>query len=211
MSMLSLEETKKRHNLRIGFADYFHHPVMWLCLEKSNKEWVVYMARIHSYLLNENRFVIVMVHRSHPQMEGTPPDKMDMKYLEWTILQTRNLQDYEKYLHLPKHTYIVEETTPFCRHGLSLVHSSEEYSAYKTPFLFMELHLLHKRKGSTMEYATRGTFGTALETYQAIFMFLTPEVTEKNDLTPEPSSNKTDYKIPSFRNDRNDRNVSFLV
>jgi len=198
--------------LRQGLCEYFQNPDMtfvehkepqpkaprafslWSSSLCSPFRWSMYMVQIHSYLLKDHYFLVLLVPYDESLQRGTVKK---MSELEFAILQTRNLVDYEKYLHLP-----VQKYTPFQRISclqtpISCVQSSVSFSEYTSdhsihPF---SLHLLHTRK-SLQEYSTKGTLTSALETYQCV-LFLESPSKEKESVLSIPSLSSLSIPTPT--------------
>ena len=159
-----------------AMANYFSNPSMRWTESKQGMD--IYMCRLQSYLLNEHHFLIAMTpssassnSTSHPP---TPPPNVvvPLVQLKWVSFQVRKLDDYEKYLDMPVHTYshYPSNSSSFAKQTVEAVHSSRTYTEYTTNISSLIVHLLHVRN-SFNEYAMKGTIGSAIETFQAVFVW----------------------------------------
>jgi len=157
-----------------AMANYFSNPSMRWTESKQGMD--IYMCRLQSYLLNEHHFLIAMT-PSHPNSTPNPSTSppnivVPLAQLKRISFQVRKLDDYEKYLGMPVHSYshYPSNSSSFAKQNVEAVHSSRTYTEYKTDIATLILHLLHVRN-SFNEYAVKGTIGSAIETFQAIFVW----------------------------------------
>ena len=172
--------------------DFFDHPEMVYIETKDNLN--IYICRLHSYLMNEHRFLIAMTLSSSSTLPPEP--KVPLKNLKWKSFQIRKLEDYEKYLNLPQHHYSPKTNSIFGKQTVEAVHSSRVYTEYNTGIPSLLLHLLHVRN-SFHEYAIQGTFSTAMETFQALFIWKEEEDQKE---TPFSSTQRRNSNITNMSN-----------
>uniref|UniRef100_A0A6C0D1X6 Uncharacterized protein n=1 Tax=viral metagenome TaxID=1070528 RepID=A0A6C0D1X6_9ZZZZ len=176
--------------------NYFDHPEMIYTETKDNLN--IYICRLHSYLMNEHRFLIAMTLSSPFTLP--PASKVPLQDLKWKSFQIRKLEDYEKYLSLPQHHYTSKPNSIFGKQTVQAVHSSRVYTEYNTGIPSLLLHLLHVRN-SFHEYAIQGTFSTAMETFQALFIWKEEqEGKQDQNETTLSSTQKRTSNIPETSN-----------
>ena len=165
----------EKENVYKAIDEYFDHPQMTFIEKKDGMD--IYLCRLHSYLLNEHRFLIAMCSSSSPSSSFP---KIPLKDLKWKNFQIRKLEDYEKYLSLRPHSYVPKISSSFARQKVEAVNSSRVYTEYDTGIPSLILHLLHVRN-SFYEYSMTGDFARAIETFQAIFTWKEEEVLESDN------------------------------
>jgi len=153
------------------FIEYFNNPRLYFSPEDSvpHSPYIVYVTPIHSMLLNENRFLIVMC-KSHSH--STPSSIQWLKNLKWTILQTRHIEHPEKYVSsipdLQSHSYTLRENHEMSTWNIQYEKSTTDWSKYKCPqYPQLQVFLLHQR-GQLDEYAKRGSVTIAIETFRTL-------------------------------------------
>jgi len=133
---------------------------------KTQDEFSVYMTQVQSLLLNEKRYIVVLV-----LQDSRPIGTMDsLVNLKWTSFQMRTLEDISN-LPLKPHQYNVQRGFSS---EISLVCQSRTPSItiYRSPNQpNLEVSLLHTRK-TEFEYPNEGNLASALETFQTIVRFL---------------------------------------
>lgn len=153
-----------------AFASYFNNPLMFYSEtdSRADGEHSVHVCRIHSLLLNENRYLIVMCKRDHfVPATGAPTPLRD---LHWHVLQTRHVQQPEKYAFVPQaHRYNLNAPNSILTsERVVRVESNREWSRYQSDrFPQLTVFLLHQRQAPD-EYAQRGSISLAVETYRTI-------------------------------------------
>jgi len=150
-----------------AFVDHFGDPLLFFSPKDSEQDaehWV-YVCRVHSLLLNENRFLIVMVRRPSSIPPTTPRHLRD---LPWHVLQTRHVEDADKYRFLQTTHRYDGTASRACQQSIERVESTREWTRYACAALPpLVIFLLHQRK-TVDEYANRGSVRLALETYRTI-------------------------------------------
>lgn len=186
-----MQNSEKDVLFRQSLIDYFQDPLMYWIEDKCEKDedenpcWSMFMCRLQSYLLNEYHFLIVLV----PFSTVLSKNPRHLSTISFRHLQTRNLQEYEKYLHLPVHNYDPSQTLQLGKWKVVCQQSMWTHSEYKIENLpDIKLHLLHTRKVMN-EYATRGTVVTALETFQCLLIWMeAPQELKQKNVFPRSST-----------------------
>ena len=142
------------------FADYYDN--MKMTKIKDDEKFSIYMARLQCLLLNERRFLIVVV----PRDQFPPSYQQELATLRWVSLQIRNLE--EEYPLSPQ-SYQMKRTPEFQRR-LKVLERNTEVTTYKVEDLPCHISLLHTRNNE-YEYPNEGSLISALETFRTIIQF----------------------------------------
>ncbi|NDE17426.1 hypothetical protein EBZ80_21090 [bacterium] len=168
MATLLLGADPVKEGVWKAFADHFQNPLLFFSPKDSEQDaehWV-YVCRIHSLLLNENRFLIVMVRR--PSIQNDPATPRHLRDLPWHILQTRHVENPDKYRFLQTTHRYDGTASRACQQPIERIESTREWTRYACATLPpLAIFLLHQRK-TVDEYANRGSVRLALETYRTI-------------------------------------------
>lgn len=122
----------------------------------------IYVCKIDSLLLKDQQYLIAIV----PE-DGAPlRTKAPLRELQWTCFQARNLEGEHEYQFAVRHAY-VRKTEPHVM--MVQTSSNKEYTTYEDVDrrLPIELILLHTTQDG-LEYPSRGSFVSCLETFQTI-------------------------------------------
>lgn len=145
-------------------CEYFDDPN----LQKVRQDEIygVYACRISTLLLNEYRYIVVIIHNDGLAL-GTLKKLSDLK---WISFQTRILES-DTYFNVVTHSYDTKNTSNF-HFGVRKINNSTEKSVYilETDRFPVEVTLLHS-KGLLLEYPMTGSLVACLETYQTILTF----------------------------------------
>lgn len=142
------------------FSSYFNDPTMTKI--KNIDNYSVYVAKLHSLLIIEFRYIIAIIYKDNKNIGYTTK----LSNLHWETLQTRTLPEDHK---IAFHTYIPSRV-PYLDHKIKLIHQDETQYKYRTENLPVIVTLLPKTKGH-LEYNKEGTIINAIETYQTIISF----------------------------------------
>lgn len=142
------------------FTEYYDN--MKMTKMKDDDNFSIYMARLQCLLLNERRFLIVIVARD----QFPPSYQTDLSSLRWLSLQIRNLEDEYS---LPPQSYQMKRTPEFQRR-LKVLKRSPEVTTYQVDDLPCHVSLLHTRNNE-YEYPNEGSLISALETFRTIVQF----------------------------------------
>lgn len=144
---------------------YFDHPMMQKLKDETGTDSSVYGCRIQSLLLNENRYIVVVVRKDdHPVGHVAP-----LTDLQWTCFQCRILQS-DEFMMLVRHSYIIKRELN--RMSVHRVRVENAFSVYRCDTLPLQITLLHTMNDK-FEYPDSGTLASCLETFQTILEFTT--------------------------------------
>lgn len=148
--------------LRRILDTYFDHPTMQKIKDEDATTTSVYMCRIASLLLNEQRYLVAIVHRDDAPIGSLVP----LVDLHWTCFQSRILEG-DEFVSVRQHSYMTKRElgTPVHR---TQVNSA--YSSYRSDALPIDITLLHT-SDDEYEYPATGTLASCLETYRTIIRF----------------------------------------
>jgi len=144
-----------------AFYQYFNYPVMTKI--KDVTIYSMYMTKIHAMLGNAYRYLIVFVNKDANPVGHKQP----MQDLEWSVLQTRTLEDQHR---IQSHTYTAERKPPMDQ-KITIKSRNDKLSTYEAETYPLVISLLHTRKNHAYQYQPVGTIASALETYQTIVEF----------------------------------------
>lgn len=147
------------------FTSYFDNP----SLTKTSSQGIssVYMAKVNSGLMLDNKYLIVIVNGDMAQLGST----RNLSQLKWVSLQTRTVKSLglDKEFKLSGFTYSPKRTSPFTDKIL-LKNRAEGSSIYHHENLKdLTVTLLNSEK-MQYEYPPQGTLSAALETYRTVLV-----------------------------------------
>ena len=148
------------------FDTYFNHPKMRKIKDVNGHS--MYMAKSYCLLSNECRYIVAFTKQDRLQAGS----EQGLRELPWVSLQTRTLGDKHE---LPSHDYQPNRSSPLNK-TITRVSQTRDSSVYSCEEFPLTVTLLHKEPNLPMEYQDKGTIITALETYQTIITFGSPEV-----------------------------------
>lgn len=140
---------------------YFDHPWMQK-VKDENSTTSVYMCRIASLLLNEQRYLVAITSHDTNPIGHT----VRLSDLYWTCFQSRVLES-DAFVTVLQHSYVTkrELQMPVVR-----TQATPSYSTYRADNLPIEITLLHT-SNDVYEYPTKGTLASCLETFRTIVRF----------------------------------------
>jgi hypothetical protein len=154
----------EKYNVYSFFSDYFDNLVLYKI--EDQEDISVYGIQVNHLLLNEKRYVLVLVTRDTNPI-GT---SRSLNSLEWKSLQCRTLEK-EGYYSLPKTTITPKREDKF-NIPLQIETRNSSMSIYKCPKLpSIQIGLLHTHN-LQYEYPDEGNIVSSLETYQTVICFL---------------------------------------
>lgn len=140
---------------------YFDYPSMQKVKDQDMTS--IYMCRLSSLLLNENRYLVAIT-----TLDEHPVGHLvKLGDLHWKYFQSRTLSG-EEYVGITQHSYMTKRdlTWPVVK-----IRTTKEYSIYESETYPIHITLLHTSKDE-YEYPLRGTFASCLETFQTIIRFI---------------------------------------
>lgn len=142
-------------------VDYFDNPVF----EKLKNEdgYSIYICKIYSLLLNENRYLIAITEPDNYPIKK----KIPLSDLKWISFQTRILSDNKDVI---QHSYTIKKKYQSLHIQKSLQDNSMSIYQMTNNEFPIEITLLHT-KNNEYEYPTNGNLVSCLETYQTIIVF----------------------------------------
>lgn len=147
-------------------SEYYDNPVLQKL--KNDDEYSIYICKIYSLLLNENRYLIAITH-----LDQHPIKKyISLKELEWVSFQARvlNSKEYEN-MEIIRHSYTIKRSVAY-QFSVSKISNNKEMSVYRLSKneYPIEITLLHT-KNNEFEYPNHGSLVSCLETFQTIISF----------------------------------------
>lgn len=149
-------------------VEYFQYPIMQKIPSSSDPSLSIYMCPIQCLLLNEKRYLIVLVPSDTAPIGSTRP----LHELRWHSLQTRILTSEFENLEIAPHQYQISRDSKFTL-SLHVQERSKDHTTYTAEFDPPLLITLLHTKGIEYEYPNSGTLISALETFQTIVQWKT--------------------------------------
>jgi hypothetical protein len=146
-----------------AFVDYYGDLKMKLV--KSESQWVVYGARVHSGL-NINRYIFAIVPATSAMGVET-----SLENLDWVSLQTRSTMDTHN---VPvHHLYLDDNRKKVLSDIITVVDRNNDATNYITANLPIKITLLHdKKKNNHLQYPDKAFLYQALESYNCVIEML---------------------------------------
>lgn len=153
-----------KHNIYSFFTDYFDNMILYKI--EDQKDTSVYGIQVNHLLLNEKRYVLVLVSKDTNKI-GT---ERTLNSLEWKSLQCRTIEK-NSYHSLPKITIEPKRDEKF-NLKLKIYSRDNNMSIYRCKELPMiQIGLLHTQN-LQYEYPDEGNIVSSLETYQTVVCFV---------------------------------------
>ena len=150
-------------SIRHKINTYFDFPLMKKIRNDNDKS--IYMCRIHSLLLNDNRYIIVLCN-----LDDFPIGvNVKIQELPWDCIQIRKLENSE-FLYLTPHMYEIKRDLSYLI-NVTRTYQSDQYSIYSCKEYPIRITLLNTIKDQ-YEYPNTGTLLSCIETYQTIIYLM---------------------------------------
>jgi hypothetical protein len=142
---------------------YYDDPIMTK-MKDVGQDMSMYVCRLNCLLMNEKRYLIVLVHRDSLQVGRT----QRLSGFRWVSFMARTLQE-EGFQSLPIHHYSIKRDDKYSI-PLRIRSRNQEVSVYDSDIGVFTLSLLHN-KNQEYEYPNEGNLVSALETFQTVIQW----------------------------------------
>jgi hypothetical protein len=154
----------EKYNVYSLFSNYFDNMLVYKIEDQDDMS--VYGVQVNHLLLNEKRYIIVLVDKDSSAIGTSTP----LNSLEWKSLQCRTIEK-EAYYSIPKITITPKRDEKY-NLPLKIETRNNYMSIYKCPLLpQIQVGLIHVHN-LQYEYPDEGNLVSSLETYQTVICFL---------------------------------------